>query len=77
MELYETKGKGNSQRSLRKEIGMISCPNENCSTNETTGFYCYRCGTKLIEAPACECGYELSSFEIYCRKCGKKVEVKE
>lgn len=39
--------------------------------------YCEECGTKLIEAPLCECGFEPSPFDKFCQQCGKNLKPME
>lgn len=36
------------------------------------GRYCYKCGTKLVEAvTVCLCGHELDSVDSFCEECGR------
>ena len=38
--------------------------------------FCSIDGTKLEDAPRCECGDEIMPHDKFCSKCGKPVEVK-
>ena len=37
--------------------------------------FCYLCGSKINTVnPECSCGRQLSSHDVFCPNCGKKVK---
>lgn len=48
----------------------MNCPNANCTIEEASGNYCYKCGTTLVNNIRCECGQWLSAYDNYCPNCG-------
>ena len=52
---------------------MRTCP-KCCKTTVTKANFCYEDGMRLSEGKKCSCGEYLTTYDIYCSNCGKKVE---
>ena len=52
---------------------MMRCPKCEYVTGVDSNRFCYRDGTELVPLKKCECGHEITSIDVYCGKCGRKV----
>lgn len=54
---------------------MKRCPNNDSMPSIVDGDrFCYKCGAELADVRACECGRTLTPADVFCPRCGKKVE---
>jgi len=53
---------------------MKMCPMCNAIDHIYEAGFCYKDGTALVERPIHSCGYQFGKYDIFCPKCGEKIE---
>ena len=52
----------------------LQCPVCKTIVNGPGDLFCYRDGTRLVGRPVCRCGHALHPADVFCPKCGTRVE---